>query len=522
MPENSGIFILYLTFSRYMRFTYLQLLAVVFVLFVFQTKAQVNYQELNQYITKAKIDFGAAGLAVGVVKDGDVIFQNGYGYEDAEEGGNKITTYSNFAIASVSKSFTAMAISNLANDGKLNLNDKVIKHLPYFKLNDPVITNLLTVEDLLCHRSGLSTFDGDLLWYGSNYTPREILLRIANRPLEQEFRASYGYQNIMFIAAAQIIEVVSGKTWAEYIHNTFLKPLGMIETYTSPQDFKPNTRVAYPHINSKKIPSLNYDNAWGAVGLNTTTTDMTIWMRFLLNGGYFQDNRYMEEVAVAETFLPRNYLKLGGLDKLLNVNFKAYGLGWFMMDYQGKKVIHHGGGLPGYITQIAMVPEEKLGVIIMSNDGTMLPYAVLYKILDEFLIGKGKKEDWVAKFLEFEKKKIEAAENYQTKLNEKFVKKAANTLSISSFAGTYEDEMYGKADIYLEKKKLVLKLLPSNLVFTSELIPWYKNGFKIKFKDPFLPEGLVNFDIEGDKIKGFTIDLPNPDFHFHKLYFKKS
>ena len=342
MPENSGIFILYLTFSRYMRFTYLLLLAVVFVLFVFQTKAQVNYQELNQYITKAKIDFGAAGLAVGVVKDGDVIFQNGYGYEDAEEGGNKITTYSNFAIASVSKSFTAMAISNLANEGKLNLNDKVIKHLPYFKLNDPVITNLLTVEDLLCHRSGLSTFDGDLLWYGSNYTPKEILLRIANRPLEQEFRASYGYQNIMFIAAAQIIEVVTGKTWAEYIHNTFLKPLGMIETFTSPKDFKPNTRVAYPHINSKKIPSLNYDNAWGAVGLNTTITDMTIWMRFLLNGGYFQDNRYMEDVAVAETFLPRNYLKLGGLDKLLNVNFKAYGLGWFMMDYQGKKVIHHG------------------------------------------------------------------------------------------------------------------------------------------------------------------------------------
>ena len=88
----------------------------------------------------------------------------------------------------------------------------------------------------------------------------------------------------MFIAAAQIIETVSGKTWADYIHETFLKPLGMIETFTSPLDFKPNTRVAYPHINSKKIPSLNYDNAWGAVGLNTTTTDMTIWLRFLLNG----------------------------------------------------------------------------------------------------------------------------------------------------------------------------------------------------------------------------------------------
>lgn len=484
-------------------------------------KAQVNYQQLNQYIAKCRVDFGVTGMAVGIVKDGDVIFQNGYGLEDAENPSSKVTTYSAFTIASVSKAFTATAISKLVNEGKLYWDDKVATILPYFKLNDPVITNLLTVEDLLSHRSGLNTFDGDLLWYGTNYTAEEILKRIAARPLENEFRASYGYQNIMFIAAAEIIEKVSGKSWGDYISESFLSPLGMIETITSLNDLKPKSRLAYPHLSGKKIPTLNYDNAWGAVGLTTTITDMTIWMRFLLAEGMHQEKQIVEKEVITETFQPKNYLKLGGLDRLLGNHFKAYGLGWFLMDYAGKKVAFHGGGLPGYITQIALVPEENFGVIILTNDMGLVSYAVLYKILDDFFKGKEKKENWAEKFLSFQQSSQKADADYLEKLNAQQIKKPQHGAPFEAFAGTYKDEMYGNATITQNKKKLILTLNPAKEIFTAELQPWFNNAFKIKFNDPFLPAGLVNFEAENNKVVGFTIDLPNPDFHFYKLRFLK-
>ena len=199
------------------------LLSVVFLSVSSRLTAQIDYQALNQYIAQARVNFGVTGLAVGIVQNGDIVFQNGYGLEDIENENNKVTTYSTFAIASLSKAFTATALSVLVDQGKLSWSDKVTTHLSYFKLNDPIVTQLITVEDLLCHRSGLKTFDGDLLWYGSKYDAKEIIKRIAKRPLEAEFRTEFGYQNIMYIAAAQIIEKVTGITWQSYLQKYFCK-----------------------------------------------------------------------------------------------------------------------------------------------------------------------------------------------------------------------------------------------------------------------------------------------------------
>ena len=497
------------------------LLSTLLVFFLFAVNAQVNYQALNQYLAKARVDFGATGMAVAVVKDGDVVFQNGYGLEDAENPSAKVTTYSAFGIASISKHFTALGISKLVSEGKLNWNDKVKKYLPYFQLNDPVVTNLMTVEDLLCHRSGLITFDGDLLWYGTNYSQEEILKRIKERPLEKEFRSSFGYQNIMFIAAAKVIEKVSGKPYDEYLEENYFEPLGMIETYCSIDDFKPKTKIAYPHINGTKIPLMNYDNSWGAAGINTTTTDMGIWMRFLLNKGSYGDKKVMAPEAVEEIFKPRNFVEPYQFEKDVDVHFKAYGLGLFTMDYAGKKLMQHGGGLPGYISQLAIVPEEDLGIIVLTNDGSSLAYVALYKLLDEFLDRKGKKVNWAEKFLEYEKLKKEGEAKYQEKLIAQVAKKPSHSVESIQLVGNYQDKMYGQAVITQEKRKLILTLKPSAQVFTSVLEPWNKDLYKIKFSDPFLPEGLVKFDIQNGKVNGFIIDLPNPDFHFYKLDFQK-
>ncbi|MCB0484048.1 MAG: beta-lactamase family protein, partial [Flavobacteriales bacterium] len=172
---------------------------------------QLDLGKLNAYLAKSVVEHQVPGLSIGIVQDGEILFQQGYGVCNIDAP-TRVNTSSMFGIASLSKAFTATAIGMLVDEGKLNWNDKVITHLPYFKLSDPVITQLLTVEDILCHRSGLKTFDGDLLWYGTAIPRAEILQRMHHRPIAFDFRDGFGYQNIMYIAAGEIILKVSGKT----------------------------------------------------------------------------------------------------------------------------------------------------------------------------------------------------------------------------------------------------------------------------------------------------------------------
>lgn len=482
---------------------------------------QVNYQALNQYIGQARVDYGVTGLAVGVVQGEDIIFQNGYGLEDVTNESSKVSPSSNFAIASISKHFTAIALSTLVQQGKIKWHDKVSKYLPEFKLNDAEITKMLTVEDLLSHRSGLATFDGDLLWYGTNYTPEQILKRVEKRPLTKEFRDEFGYQNIMFIAAAQIIEKVSGQTWGDYLNQTFFRPLGMNKTVTRTTQFTSSHKVAYPHIKKSKISMIDYSNADGAVGVYTSVTDMAKWMIALLANGKYQGDSILAGKAINDTYSARTNLPVSNFDRENGVHFKSYGLGWFLSDYEGRKIVQHGGGLPGYISKIVLVPEENLGFIILTNDMTSLTSALTYKLLDEFLGKKGKKTNWAAKFLDYENKGKEQEQAYNMALLEKKVKKPVHSVSNEQFVGFYEDEMYGMAEVRMIKKRLELTLLPTKGLFNATLEPWNKDLFKITFSDEMLPDGLVSFSFIEGKVEGFTIDLPNPDFHFHKLEFKK-
>lgn len=497
------------------------LFLIVFPLATLQ--AQVNYQALNQYIAKARANFGVTGLAVGVVQNGDVVFQNGYGLENAEDPGSKVTTYSTFEIASISKGFTTMALAQLVDEGKLNWNDKVTTHLPDFKLYDPVATSLLTVEDLVTHRSGLQTFDGDLLWYGTSYTLEEALSRIQYRAPSREFRLDFGYQNLMFMAAASIIEKISKQSWGEYMESHFIQPLGMQSTTTSLMDYEQDQKIALPHIDGKPIDRLNFDNAWGAVGIHTTVTDMAKWMRFILAEGKHQGDSLLSGRAVRTQFEMEIPIPVSSYDVEKGIHFKGYGKGWFLMDYEGTKVVHHGGGLPGYISKIVLVPEKELGMIILTNDMSSLPTALMYKLLDEFLGKKGRKKDWATEFLSYKKNKAKQDSAYQESLAEQYVKKPSHSVPLEQFVGTYEDKMYGKARVYLQKRKLMLELTPSKTIFTSVMEPWDKDLFLVTFKDEMLPEGLVSFSYnETTKaIEGFEIDLPNPDFHFYKLNFKR-
>jgi len=478
--------------------------------------AQPNASEFESFLEKATQDFNVPGTYVMVVDNGKVVMRSGYGKKSKAqpEAPNEETL---FAIASLSKAFSVAAIAVLVEEGKLAWDDPVKKHLPEFKLHDPYVTENITVEDLLCHRSGLITFDGDLLWYGTDYSREEVVKRIAERPLSCGFREQFGYQNIMFITAGQVVEAVSGMTWDEFVKVKFLEPLEMNRTTTDFERFSMDRNMAMPHIDGEEIFTMSYENSGATAALNSCASDMQKWTSFWLNNGIHNGDTLLSKRSIDRIMTIHTPLPTGNFDNTNGTNFKGYGLGWFLMDYQGDKIVHHGGGLPGYITKVALCPKDDVAVIVLTNDMSSLPTMTMYAALD-WLKGRDY-EKWSETFLAYKKAgEKRKSDRESARLNEK--EEDPVVFESSEYVGQYEDEMFGLAEVFIDQGALNLRLLPSKELFSGRLTPWSKHAFRFDHNDPFLTYGVISFTVEKDEIKGFPIDLPNQDFHFDKLDFK--
>ncbi|MCB0480212.1 MAG: serine hydrolase [Flavobacteriales bacterium] len=485
----------------------------------------LDFGKLNSYVGKAVNEHKITGLTIGIVKSGETIYQHGYGYCTNGET-KRVNTTTNYGIASLSKAFTAAAMGMLVDEGKVNWDDHVITHLPDWKLYDDEVTKKMTIADLLTHRCGLKTFDGDLLWYGSNYSRKEIITRIRQLPLSYEYRNGFGYQNIMYITAGEVIAKVSGQSWDKFIRDRIFKPLGMNKSNTSISEYKENDNVAMPHLKGVPQKLINYDNSGATAAINSNVVDMNKWMMFLLNDGTHDGVRLMKKETLDMLWSMQNPLPVSTFDSTNGTTYKGYGMGWFLMDYQNKKIVHHGGGLPGYITKVFLVPEDSIGVVILTNDMSPVCTALMYKILD-MLYGDPDKTDWSKKFAEYSAKsdKMDEAKKFAQDTSRKVDTKPGAELE--AFAGAYSDPYYGNANIILvgkgKKARLVLSLAPAKALFTTKSMEhWQDNSFVFEFNDAFLPRGFANFELEGGLVKGFTIDLENPDFHFSNLKFTKN
>ncbi|MCD4696658.1 MAG: serine hydrolase [Bacteroidales bacterium] len=477
-----------------------------------------DYNSLKKYIQQGNDMFNIPGMAVGIIKDGEIVFSEGFGNRNTITG-DKVTPETVFGIASCSKAFTVACIAILVKDGKLEWTDKVIDHYPEFKLFDPYITREMEVQDLLSHCSGFQTFDGDLLWYASNYTREEIMHRIQYRENPYSFRSRFGYQNVMFIAAGELIKKVSGLSWDAFLTEKILQPLSMESTSTSNIEFGDDMNIAHPHHNGQQMDFLNYDNSGPAASMNSSVTDLLKWVKLLLYHGAYEGN---------EIFSSNQYYKMTSMLTPLNADigetiggrhFFGYGLGWFLLDFKGRKIIQHGGGLPGFHSKVVLVPEENLGFVILTNQLSGLVEATYKKILDFYLVDDGK--DWAQLYYDNEKKGESEKAEKQTERENSRVIGTKPSLSLEKYTGTYTDKMYGNASISHENGQLKIVLLPAKELFTATLEHWHYDTFKFQFNDPFLPEGYATFKIGKDGTpECFTIDLDNPDFHFYKLKFE--
>ena len=409
----------------------------------------------------------------------------------------------------------------LVDEGKLDWDDRVIDHLPNLKLYDSYVTRELRIRDLLSHRAGYRTFDGDLLWYGTNYSRKEIVERFGKLEPEYSFRIRYGYSNIMFIVAGEVIEAVAGKTWEEFVKERIFEPLGMKNSTVTNSVFTDETNAAVPHIHKKPLEFMNYDNSGPAASLNSCVEDLQTWLQMWLNKGEHNGKRILSEDVVYEIHKSQTALSGGKGDKIGGVHFTNAAMGWFLNDYAGRKIIGHGGGLPGFISYVAIVPEDNLGLVILTNDENRLPRALSYYIFDKYFEVRDQ-EDRLEKAKENWKKRAERVNKFFAKRDSSRVPGTSYSQDIADYAGTYVDDYYGTAEIDNNDGALTLMFNGAEGLFTGSLTHWHYDTFEWKHKDPFLPTGLVTFHFDSKgKIKNFTVDLPNPDFHFFNLDFKK-
>jgi CubicO group peptidase (beta-lactamase class C family) len=487
---------------------------------------QPDLRQLDAYIANAMKEFGQPGLAVGIVKDGRLIWSKGYGSTDLS-GTGRVDERTIFTSASLSKAFTACAIGLLVDEGKLSLDDPVRKHLPEFSTPDPYVTASMTVRDLLCHRSGWITFDGDLLWYGTDLEPAEILKRHSREPLTYGFRERFGYSNLMYIAAAVLIERVSGQDWDSFITQRILVPLNMERTTVETDDLKKMDNVALPHVPDREkgsgVKSMAHQQlrgADGATGINTCVADLAKWDAMWMNEGKVDGRDFLKPRTW--TTLTTNHLSfpVAPEEAASGKHYDGAALGWFTEDRHGVKIITHSGGLPGFILNHAVVPERDLAVIALANGETYIAFAITDKVLDLYL-GTGK-SDPVAELAPRMKAR---AERDAQRLATRAAARIPNTTpsaGAEKIAGTYTDKVYGQAAITVVDGVPQLTLEPAKELFTGTLEHWHHDTWKWNHKDPFLEPGWITITFDTDHaVTGFTIDLVSPDFHFYKLNFKR-
>lgn len=441
---------------------------IIFLLLFNLSFAQNRFinDSLDIYIKREMLRWNLPGLSIAIVKDGKVIFMKGYGYADLTKK-TPVTENTEFQIASNSKAFTGTSLALLEHYGKLKLDDKVKTYLPYFKMHDDYLTNNITIRDMLSHRIGYETFQTDLLNWASTKTRKELVENMVNVIPKNGFRETYGYCNMGFVTAGEIIQAVSDTTWDDYLKYHYFMPLGMTRTGTTYRNFitSPNASKAYTLLNGNvfEIPVSKVDNIGAAGSITSNVNDLSKWVIMQLDNGKYNGKQVVPAKVIQET---------RESNTIVGNNFNTYGLGWFLKDKFGKKIVTHDGGANGFLSKTVLVPEEKFGYVILTNsDAQYLFEAIDAQIINDLtsqpytnvseVYYQGFKEGYDEEQAGIKKLKAEVAA-YKSPAD-----------AYKKLAGIYTNKVYGK--IAIEPKGTYAEV-------SFEFHPQYKG--KIQFKNP--------------------------------------
>jgi CubicO group peptidase (beta-lactamase class C family) len=459
----------------------------------------------DAYVTKSMATWKVPGVAVAVVKGDSVVYARGYGTRTFGKH-EPVDPSTLFAIGSSSKAFTATLVGMLVDAGKIRWNDPVTQHLRGFQVADPYVTREMRVRDLLSHRSGLAR--GDLLWYGTDRTRDQIVEQVRFLKPSWSLRSQFGYQNVMYIAAGQLVADAMDTSWDDAVRARLFEPLGMTASSTTIRALEGKPNVATPHAEIEDtvvaIPWRNIDNAGPAGSINSNVLDMAKWVRFQLDSGKAAGKTLLSTGSYIETHTPHTIIRREGPARASNpfTNFASYGLGWFLEDYRGREIVHHGGNIDGMSAMVGLLPSEDLGVVILTNmNGTALTSILMRTIFDRYLGATGK--DWSADLRKVVQDAQKRAKEVEDKREAARMSGTTPSLSLDKYAGAYHDSLYGPATVALEEGRLVGRFG----AFVGDMEHWHHDTFRATARQKTLGKMFFTFSINAvAEVDGFEID----------------
>lgn len=486
--------------------------------------------QFDAFVADVQKQFDVPGVAVAIVKDGQVVMARGYGVREMGKPA-KVDEHTMFAIASNTKAFTAAALNMLQDEGKLKTTDRVIDHLPWFRMSDAYVTREMRIRDLLAHRSGLSLGAGDLLyWPTTTYTTREVAERLKDVPLTGGFREQYAYDNILFGVAGLVVEAASGMSFEKFLQTRIFNPLGMTETRYNSDGLKPGDNVATGHAkfdfkDLRPVGVTSWRNVSGAGGIYSSVHDIAKWMSVQLAGGVISGEgekakRLFSEQRQREMWTVLTPIPSGkpSIPELLPAapNFVGYGQGWQLSDYAGSKLVWHTGGWPGQVSRLTLVPEQKLGVIVLTSAEVGVAFnAITYEALD-MMLGKAG-NDWLKGYAAaFAKAQGNADEDWQKHVAARDAG-SRPSLPLAKYAGTYRDPWYGDVVIRQGGKGLEMQF-SKTAELLGDIEHWQHDSFIVRWRDRGLnADAFVNFALDPDgNIRELRMEPVSPltDFSF--------
>lgn len=507
----------------------------IFLIFSGAVFAQsLSNTQIDSIVNKTMTTFNVPGIAVAVLKDGEIIHQQGYGVRSLEKGG-EVDENTLFGVASNTKAFTSAALARLIDEGKLEWDTKVTDIIPEFKLYDSYVTSTFTVRDLLTHRSGLGLGAGDMMVFPASniISKQELIHNLRYLKPVSPFRSKFDYDNLLYIVAGEVVERVAGIEYETYVKQHFFDALEMNSTamsYHRIQDYS-NVIEGHAPVDGKLLPvGLSFTKeANAAAGMYSSVTDMSKWVQAQLNEGKYGENledSLFSEKQHKEMWTPQTIVRTG--KGPYNTHFMAYGLGWFLSDVNGYLKVTHTGGLLGIVSQVTMIPELELGIIVLTNQQSGYAFnSITNSILDGYfgIVGENRIEQYNENRLKTEAKADEVVAKIWEDVNTAG-KNSKKRMSIS-YAGKFMDPWFGKVSIIEKDKKLYFK--SANISdFKGEMNFYKGNTFVVKWNDRTLQaDAFVMFTLDKEGVaNGFKMEAVSPltdfsfdfqDLEFHRL-----
>ncbi len=428
----------------------------------------------------------------------------GYGIRDLQTK-KPVDEQTLFMIASNTKLFTGSALALLEVRGKVSLDDRITKYFPAYRLFDSTTTKLVTIRDLLSHRIGTKTFQGDFTFWNTQLTREEIMMRMRLLKPSQVFRQDFGYCNSCFLTAGQVIPKVTGQTWENFIRDSLLLPLQMNQTMVLSSGVEAQLNVASPYTTSytnslQRVPYDNWNNLAPAASIVSNVSDLSHWLLMQLDSGRYQMKQILPWKAVQKT-RDANIFTGSRKSSLFPIHFRAYGLGLFMSDYNGRQVYWHTGGAGGMVSNVCFVPEENLGIAILTNnDNQGFFEALRYQVLDAYLGMPyvNRSEQQLGAFRNEMTKQLEEINEWKSK-----VKGGKPELPLSSYVGTYSNELYGKIIISQTPNGLQISF-PAKPDLSATLNYMDHGDWLMQYNNIEYGIFSIQFHLEGRKVKSVT------------------